>query len=186
MKNNIQKKFLLATLLSTLSFSSYAVSNMKPGLWEHSFVIKSESGKVEKALADLKKKLADMPPEQRKMMEEIMATKGLGISGKGNNVKVCISKAQAENLEIPQNPSQKCKTEVLEKTDTHVKMKFDCTGGSETSGTGEFTLTSPSSYTGAAVVNTKVKGTMERMEIDQKGKWLSAKCGNIKEVQINK
>lgn len=186
MKNKIQKKFLLATLLSILSFSSHAGSSMKPGLWEHSFVIKSDSGNVEKALADMKKKLASMPPEQRKMMEEIMATKGLGISGKGNNVIVCISKAQAENLEIPQNPGQKCKTEVLERTDTHVKMKFTCTGGSETSGSGEFTLTSPTSYTGTAVVNTKVKGVQERMDIDQKGKWLSVNCGNIKEVQINK
>ncbi len=186
MKNNIQKKFLLTALLSTLSFSSYAVSNMKPGLWEHSFVIKSDSGKVEKALADMKKKLADMPPEQRKMMEEIMASKGLGISGKGNNVKVCISKTQAENLDIPQNQGQNCKTEVIDRTDTHVKMKFTCTGGSETSGTGEFTLTSPTSYTGNALVNTKVKGAQERMDIDQKGKWLSANCGNIKEVQVNK
>lgn len=186
MKNNIQKKVLLTAILSTFSFSSYALSNMKPGLWEHSFVIKSDSGEVEKALADAKKKLASMPPEQRKMMEEIMASKGLGISDKGNNIKVCISKTQAENLDIPQNQGQNCKTEVLERTNTHVKMKFNCTGGSETSGNAEFTLTSPTSYTGVAVVNTKVKGAQEKMSLDQKGKWLSANCGNIKEIQANK
>ena len=127
-----------------------------------------------------------MPLEQRKMMEEIMASKGLGISSKGNNIKICISKMQAENLDIPQNPGENCVTKVLERTDTHVKMKFTCSGGSETSGTGEFTLTSPISYKGNAVVNTKVKDAQERMEINQLGKWLSSKCGNIKEAQFKK
>ena len=56
MKSHIQKTFIISILLSMLSFSAFAISNMKPGLWEHSFVIKSESGKVEKALNEMKKK----------------------------------------------------------------------------------------------------------------------------------
>lgn len=172
--------------LSLISSNTFALSKMKPGLWEHNFTIKSDSGQVEKAMAEMKKRLAEMPAEQRKMMEEMMASKGLGMSNKGNSLKVCISKAQAENMDIPQNQGQNCSQEVTERTDTTIKMKFNCTGGSETSGTGEFTLTSPTTYKGKAQVNTKVKGTIERMDIDQSGKWLSNDCGNIKEVGAKK
>lgn len=171
----------------TFGVSAFAApSGMRPGLWEHSFTIKSESGKVEKAMADLKTKMAQMSPDQRAMMEEVMAKQGLGINQQANSVKVCISKEQAENLEIPQGQNQNCTQEVVNRTAKTIKMKFDCKGLTETSGEGEFTLTSPTAYTGKSVINTTVKNKTDRMDMNQKGKWLSANCGEIKPITTKK
>ncbi len=182
----------ISTILSIilpLSFclSSFAAtSGMRPGLWEHSFTVKSQSGKVEKAMSDLKAKMAAMSPDQRKMMEEVMAKQGLGINQQANGVKVCISKEQAENLEIPQGQNQNCTQEVLERTAKTIKMKFDCPGITHTSGEGEFTLTSPTAYNGKSVINTTVNNKSDRMDMVQKGKWLSANCGEIKPIPTKK
>lgn len=171
----------------TFSLSVFAApSGMRPGLWEHSFTIKSQSGKVEKAMADLKTKMAQMSPDQRKMMEEVMAKQGLGLNQQVNSVKVCISKEQAENLEIPQGQNQNCTQEIINRTTKSIKMKFDCKGLAETSGEGEFTLTSPTAYTGKSVINTTVDHKADRMDMNQKGKWLSANCGEIKPITTKK
>jgi major membrane immunogen (membrane-anchored lipoprotein) len=180
-------KILTVIIPLTFTFSSHAAMNeMKPGLWENTFTIKSQSGKVEKAMADLKSKMASMPAEQRKMMEEMMAKQGLGVSQEANTVKVCISKEQAKNMEIPQGQNQNCTHEIVNRTNNSVKMKFDCKGTRETSGEGEFTLTSPTAYTGKSIVNTTLDGKQDRMDMTQKGKWLSSDCGEIKSLQSKK
>lgn len=181
----LKSTFAFVLALSTTSVFA-ANMNMKPGLWEHSFTIKSDSGQVEKGLADMKKSLEKMPPEQRKMMEEMMAKQGMGLSAKGTAVKVCISKEQAEKLDIPQNQDSNCKQEVLSRTQNSIKMKFTCTGDPSSSGEGEFTLKSPTAYVGKAVVNTDSKGKKDRLNMDQNGKWLSADCGNIQSVKMKK
>lgn len=163
-----------------------ASSAMRPGLWEHQFTIKSESGKIEKAMADLKVKMAKMPVDQRKMMEEVMAKQGLAVNQQLSSLKVCISKEQAENLEIPQGYNQNCTQEVISRTKDTIKMKFDCTGVAETHGVGEFTLTSPTAYTGKSLINSTVKNKTEHMVMSQKGKWISSKCGTIKPIPIKK
>lgn len=178
---------LYITISFTFCLSAYpANSGMKPGLWEHHFTIKSQSGKIENAMADLKVKMANMPVEQRKMMEDMMAKQGLGINHHANSVKVCISKEQAANLEIPQGQNQNCKNEVIKRTAKTIKIKFECKGISKSLGEGEFTLTSPTSYTGKSVVNMTVDNKPDRMNMDQKGKWLSANCGEIKPIPTEK
>lgn len=182
----------ISTVLSmliplTFSFSTFAApSAMKPGLWEHSFTIKSQSGKIEKSMAEFKIKMANMPAEQRKMMEEVMAKQGLGVNRQASSVKVCVTKEQAENLEIPQGQNQNCSNEVIKRTAKSIKMKFECIGISNSSGEGEFTLTSPTTYTGKSVINMTVDKKLDRMDMDQKGKWLSANCGEIKPFRVKK
>ncbi len=180
-------KILIFLISFAFTFSIHAALNeMKPGLWENSFTVKSESGKIEKAMADLKSKMASMPAEQRKMMEEVMAKQGLGVSQQANNVKVCISQEQAKNLEIPQGQNENCTHEIVKRTNNSVKMKFDCKGVRETSGEGEFTLTSPTAYNGKTIVHTTLNGKQDRMDMTQKGKWLSSDCGAIKPLQSKK
>lgn len=176
---------LLIPLIYTFSTHA-ALSEMKPGLWENSFTIKSESGKVEKAMSDLKSKMASMPAEQRKMMEEMMSKQGLGMNQQANSVKVCISKEQAKNMEIPQGQNQNCTNEIVNRTNNAVKMKFDCKGAKETSGEMEFVLTSPTAYNGKSIIYTKINGKQDRMDMSQNGKWLSSDCGEIKPFQRKK
>ena len=176
----------MAALL--FSVSANAANTMKPGLWEHSFKMKSASGKVEKAMVEMKKQLAAMPAEQRKMMEEMMAKQGLGLgdNDKGTSVKVCISKEQAEKMEFPRNEKENCSHEVLKRTANSVETKFVCEGNPKTEGTAAFTLLSSSSYDGKAVIDVTKDGKTDRMNMDSKGSWISSNCGKIKPQTVKK
>lgn len=179
-KSNI----LLLSMAFLTSYSLHAAKiQMKPGLWENTINIKSQSGKIESSLNDLKSKMASMPAEQRKMMEEVMAKQGLSVNQEASKIKVCISKEQAENLEIPQGENSDCRHEILKRTASSIKMRFNCTGETKASGEGEYTLLSPIAYKGKSIVNAVVNGKQDKMEMSQMGKWLSSDCGNIKSNQ---
>lgn len=146
-----------------------------PGLWEHSYSMKTESGMVEGAMSQL----ANLAPEQKAMMEQMMAAQGISLGPSGNTIRVCISKEDAERGEVPQMDSD-CTQKILHRSANTIKVGFSCTSDPPTRGEGEITFISPKAYTGKAVVQTTVQGVAEQMNIEQKGKWLSADCGNVK------
>ena len=174
----------LALVAASLALTTLGASaqSMKPGLWEHSFTMKSQSGQMEKGMADMQKQMASMPPEQRKMMEQMMAKNGVGMGAKANTVKVCISPEQAARMDIPQQDGH-CKQDITQRSGSTMKFKFSCAGQPPTSGEGEITFSSPTSYSSKSVVNTAVEGKPERMTMDQTGKWLAADCGALKPVK---
>lgn len=146
-----------------------------PGLWEHSYSMKTESGLVEGAMSQL----ANLAPEQRAMMEQMMTAQGISLGPKGNTIRVCISKEDAERGEVPQMDSD-CTQKILHRSANTIKVGFSCASDPPTRGEGEITFISPKAYTGKAVVQTIVQGVTEQMNIEQKGKWLSADCGDVK------
>ena len=62
---------LVAIALTAGSFIATA-QTMKPGLWEINNKMTTQSGEMEKGMAEMQKQLASMPPEQRKMMEDMI------------------------------------------------------------------------------------------------------------------
>jgi hypothetical protein len=177
---------ILAFFIFVFATNTNASSAMKPGLWQDDFTIKSKSGKIEKKLSDLKKKISALPPDQRKMMEAAMASQGAGLSLTNNSVKICISEEQAKNLNLPESSLTKCKPEEVGRTDNYVKLKFNCPGNPPSTGEGEFKLNSPTSYESRASINTFSDGNPETLNVNQKGTWLSADCGNIRSIRIKK
>ncbi|HET7595474.1 MAG TPA: DUF3617 domain-containing protein [Burkholderiales bacterium] len=169
----------VASALLLAGTSALAQTRMRPGLWEHSFTMKSQSGEMERSMADMHKQLASMPPEQRKQVEQMMAQQGMSMGANGRSVRMCITKEQAERDEFPQQEGN-CTQQVMQRTGNTIKVKFSCTGSPPTSGESEVTMASPTAYTGKSVVNTVVQGKPERMTMDQSGKWLAADCGNVK------
>lgn len=152
---------------------------IRPGLWEHTFTMKTQSGEMEQAMSQMQSQLANMAPEQRKMIEQMMAAQGVGIGPKGTTVKVCITEEDAARDFVPQSDDD-CRQEVIERTGNTIRLKFDCAGDPPSSGEGEVTFLNQEVYTGKATINTKVEGRPERMDMTQTGKWLSDDCGNIK------
>ncbi len=146
-----------------------------PGLWEHSYSIQTQSGLVEGALSQL----GNLAPEQKAMMEQMLAAQGVALGPTGNTIQVCISKEDAERNEVPQMDAD-CTQQVLKRTANTLRIRFRCASDPPTSGEGEITLISSKAYTGKAVVHTSVQGMSEQMNIEQKGRWLSADCGGIK------
>lgn len=172
-------------LLVALVAGSFAVSasaqELKPGLWEVTNKMKSASGEMEKATAEMQKEMAGMPPEQRKMMEDMMAKQGvkMGAGGPSEMVaKVCMTQEMIARNEIPAQQGN-CKTTSTPRTGNTLKMAFTCTNP-PSNGEGQYTIVSPEAYTTKMIMHTTAHGKSETMNMDASGKWLGADCGNIK------
>ena len=157
---------------------------LRPGLWEHTVSMKSQSGQMEAAMAQMQKSLASMTPEQRKQMEQMMAQQGVSMGPKGNTVKICISAGQADLDNIP--PQEGCTQNVQRTGPNTVAMTFSCKGAkgeAPTTGEGSMTFSGPTAYTGNFKVTSTTAGKPEQIDMAQAGKWLSADCGAIKPVR---
>lgn len=161
-----------------------AQEKMRPGLWEHSVKMKTQSGQMEAALAQAQQAMASMPPAQRKQMEQMMAAQGLGL-GSGpqgqTTVKVCITPEQAA---IDQIPQQEGCTQKMQRLDAStMKVTFSCKGErgeAPTSGEGTVKFDGPTAYSGNFKIKTSQGGKPEKIDMAQTGRWLSSDCGAIK------
>jgi hypothetical protein len=175
----MRKPCLPALMLSLLGCAAQAQQKIAPGLWEHRFTMKSQSGQAEAAQKQLQAQLAALPAAQRKQLEEMMAQSGVAMGTQGNTLKVCISKEDAEQDRLPQS-DDRCQQQSLQRNGNTLRFKFQCSGEPPTSGEGEFTISSPQAYSGRSTVNTVLMGRPERMELSTTGTWLSADCGKLK------
>jgi hypothetical protein len=93
----IQLLAAAALTLPAVAQAQGAAPKFRPGLWEHGYTMKSQSGQMEAAMKKMQDALAKMPPEQRKMMQDMMARQGMSIGGTGQTmaVKTCITPEQA-------------------------------------------------------------------------------------------
>ena len=172
-------------LLAGMAGGASAQQKMRLGLWEHSVNMKSQSGQMEAAMAEMQKSLASMPPEQRKQMEQMMAQQGVGMGPKGQTVKVCITKEQADLDNIPQQEG--CTQKVQRVDASTMKVAFSCKGGQgqpPSSGEGTITMQGPTAYTGQFKFKTQNQGKPEQIDMAQSGKWLSDNCGAIKPMPM--
>lgn len=176
-----------ALALLALAAQPAAAQSLKPGLWEINNKMQSSSGQVEKAMAEAQKQMAAMPPEQRKMMQDMMAKQGvsMGPAAGGNMaVKICMTKEMAERNELSAQQGD-CKTTNSPRSGNTMKMSFACTQP-PSSGEGTVTFVSPEAYTMKMTMKSMMQGKPETMTMDGGGKWLSADCGNIKPLAVPK
>jgi hypothetical protein len=179
--------FIVAAAVLGLA-SSAGAQTLKPGLWELTHKMQTSSGQMEQQMAQAQKQMANMPPEQRKMMEEMMARQGVkmgpGGPGGGTTMKICMTKEMVERNELPTQRGD-CKTTQQARTGNTMKVAFTCSNP-PSSGEGEITFAGPEAYSMKMVVNTSMQGKPEKVNMDGAGKWLSADCGTIKPVQVPK
>ena len=164
-------------LLASVAGGAQAQQKMRPGLWEHHISMKSQSGQMEAAMAEMQKSLASMPPEQRKQMEQMMAQQGVSLGPTGQTVKVCVTKEQAETDHLPQQEG--CTQNVQRINASTMKVSFNCKGGPgepPSSGEGTVTMQGPTAYSGQFRLTTQNQGKPERIDMTQSGKWLSERC----------
>lgn len=174
------KTLFTLTLAGLIAYPAQAQEVlMQPGLWQNSFTMTSQSGEMELALKEMQKQMAEMPPEQRKMMEQMLASQNMQIGKNNHSVNICVSEKQASAGYLPQENSN-CEQEIVERSGNTLKMAFTCPGNPPSRGTSEVTFTSSSSFTSTSTVNTMVEGKPERMIIEQTGKWLSSDCGDLR------
>ena len=169
---------LFASALALVTLHAAAQTQV-PGLWEHSFKMKSQDAETDKALADMQKQMAAMAPEQRKQIEQMMASRGMSMGAQGTVLKVCVTKEDVARKAEPQF-REGCTQQVVQRTASSMKVKFECTQPQPMSGEGEMSFTSDKAYTGKSTVMSQANGKAQQMTIEMAGKWLAADCGDIK------
>lgn len=142
---------------------------------------------------EMKKQYANMPPEQRKVIDQMMeqqgikvtddgvdmTSQGLQISKDGTVLKACITQQQIDSGKLP-TPADNCEQKVVQSSPTTLKMTYVCKGDNPFKGESDIVFQNAKSYTGKGKFTTTVDDKSETYSAAQNGKWLSSDCGNIK------
>ncbi len=171
-----------------------AQAQQKPGLWEISSKMAgggADADKIAKAQAQMQAQMAAMSPEQRKMMEGVMAKNGVqmgaGGPGGGMTMKVCLTEDMIKRgqMSTGQAAQHGCTSTMSPRVGNTMKMSYTCTQP-PSSGEGTFTFNGPESYTMQMNTRAMRGGTEHQMSMQATGRWLGADCGNIKPIAIPK
>lgn len=172
---------LLAVPLALATTLVAAEPRLKAGLWEHAITVRSESGQVEKAMADAQAQIAKLPPERRREIEQMMAARGISVGASGSTtttVRVCLTAAKAERGNVPVQVGD-CRQNVVAQDNEVSKLTFACLTTPPSTGTGELRVLSPTSTLATARIDTTVNGKSDRIETTQRGAWLADDCGSV-------
>ena len=136
----------LVPLALAVSCGLGAAQTLQPGLWEiQSQMQGATGGRMAGAMEQMNQQMAAMSPEQRKMVQDMMAKQGVQMGGPagdgGMRVKVCMSKEMAERNEIPAERRGDCKHTQSPRVGNTMKYSFTCTNP-PSSGEGEVTFLS--------------------------------------------
>ena len=182
---NTSRPIAVAGLALLLASGAAWAQSTKPGLWE----IQHKMGgnpEMDKAMAEMQKQLASMPPAQRKQMEAMMGKNGMGVApGGGFSLKVCITPEMAARAEMPSQTEGHCTNTITSRSASALKMKFVCTNP-PSSGEGTYVFNGDKAYTMKMVMQSARNGKPETMTVEGQGKWLSTDCGTVKPIAMPK
>ncbi len=180
------KNFLTMFAAALAAFMALPASaqTTRPGLWEITSKM-SGNPEMEQAMAQMQKQMASMPPEQRKMMEDMMAKQGMavGVGANGFSTKICVTKEMADRKELPVQQEGDCNNTISERSSTGAKMTYSCTNP-PSSGEGRITFNGDTGYTMKMKIDTKVQGKTQTTQLEGVGKFLAADCGNVKPIAV--
>ena len=168
---------IAATLLAAAPLAAGAQS-LKPGLWEIHH--KSDNPQMAGGMAEMRQQMAQMPPEQRKQMEAMLAQQGVKMApgaGGATAMQVCLTKEMVERNDIPMQDG--CRVTQQQRSGSTMKMAYACTNP-PSSGEGQVTFNGPESYTSRMTVRSMAQGRSDTTTMESDGKWLKSDCGNVR------
>ncbi len=177
----------IAYLLLTTFAACASAQSMKPGLWEISTQMKG-SGQTGDAMAQAQKQMESMPPEQRKLMQDMMAKQGVQMgtsAGGGMTIKICMTQDMVDRNDIARGQQNDCTHTNSPRSGNTMKFSYVCTKP-PSSGEGQVTFTSPEAYSTKMTSTTTVRGAPEKMEMQSNGRWLGTNCGSVKPLAMPK
>ncbi|WP_158218849.1 DUF3617 family protein [Roseateles aquatilis] len=170
---------LVAGLLLAAAAIPSSAQDIKPGLWElkqRPQLDPQRQAQMEQA----QKQIAAMPPEQRKMMEQMMSQRGVSLDLGQNGaitIKSCVSKEQAERALMPKTEG-KCSHDMKRSGDKMIGS-FRCTDPAS-EGETEVTFAGPDRYTTKSEIRSQRGGKTETIRSTGEARWLGSDCGNLK------
>lgn len=169
---------LVIPCAAALASLPVAAQALKPGLWE--VQNKVNNAEMAQAMAQMQQQLKDMPPEQRKQMEAMMAQRGMrmtpGAAG-AMAMQVCMTPEMVERNEMPIRDG--CRMTQQQRSGNTMKMAFTCSKP-PSSGEGQVTFASPEAYSSRMTVKVQEGGRTETTTMEGSGRWLKADCGSVK------
>jgi hypothetical protein len=165
------------TILCCAALPAFA-QPLKPGLWELSNRIASASPETMAVMAAAQQQMANMAPEQRKAMEQMMARHGVSMNlGEDGGVKLtyCMTPEMAEKQELPSGQPGQCST-TRTPVPGGVNVTFNCTRP-PSNGSGQVIFNGDTAYSMRMNVNSSAHGKPQSMLVEGSGRWISADCG---------
>lgn len=150
-------------------------TQLLPGLWEFSSDKLEVDGMAMPGMADMLEQMNDLPPEQRAMMEDMLAAQGIAL-GEGG-VRMCLSEAQVSSRELPFQNQPGCTQQVDEQTDDVWRFRFECP---DAKGQGESRLISAREVTSTIETEYSVGDQQGTSRMQSNGRWLGEDCGTLK------
>jgi hypothetical protein len=177
--------FCVAAVVCGLFAAAAAQANpgLTPGLWEHKTTMKTNDPQTQQAMAEAQKAMASLPPEQRRQMEQMLASQGIrmspGAGGSGGiSLQVCLTTEQAARQEVPPM-DDKCTQRITGRTPKSMTFSIECPA-ERTRGEGEVTFTSPKAFDGRFKMQQLQDGKPVQMESTLTARWLAADCGKVR------
>lgn len=172
----------LSSLILLASAAGVSAQSMKPGLWEITNHVQSGGKDMTAAMAQMQKQMAAMPPEQRKMVQDMMAKQGvqMGAGGAGGlSIRMCLTQEMVDRNEVAPKQQGDCTHTTSPRVGGTMKYAFQCTKPAS-SGQGEVTFSSPEAYS----MKMSMTSAERKMDMQATGKWLASNCGDIKPIQV--
>ena len=158
--------------------ASGQVAPIKPGLWQ----IQMERETNGQKGPEMSERLKNVPPELRAQVEASL--KKRGIEGSGNTVKVCQTREMLDQSKFL-NPLPDCKTTYSTRTNSSWKSHTSCSQNHMESDS-EITFSGSENYISKTTATIQSEGQTNTTHITKTAKWLSADCGDIKPISMDK
>lgn len=157
------------------AMASAQAQQLLPGLWELSSDNMQVNGQQMPPLQEMLGQLDSLPAEQRRMLEEAMAGKGVQAAGQG--LRVCLSEAQVKAQQLPLQDAQSgCTQEITESSERLWKFRFHCP---DAEGEGETRIVSEREFVTRLDSRFNAGGQAGSSRMETRARWLGADCGEL-------
>lgn len=167
----------MVTLMCAMGATTLAQAQMlQPGLWELTTSNMEVEGQPMPDMQMMLSQLRSLPPEQRAMMEQMLAKQGITVAG--NGIRSCLTAEQVKTNDIPlQDPQSGCTQRITERKGNIWKFSFSCP---KAQGAGQATFLSDREFTTQVAGTFNANGTVQKGSMQTRAQWLGANCGSVK------
>jgi len=167
----------------TATVAQAAPPNLKPGLWEMEMEgsrgnQRTDSAQMQAAMEQMRAKLAQMPPEQRRMIEQQMGQMGFSPSQKGLGMRVCMTADDIKREQIPLN-EKGCDSKVVTRSASRWVADITCRDPQMT-GTAEAVFDSATAYRVSMKGQVTEEGRTLPFSMKMQWKYVGSDCGSVK------
>lgn len=169
-------KWPVVALACALSAPFAQAQMLQPGLWEMTTSNMQVDGKALPDMQVMLGQLKMLPPEQRAMMEGVLANQGITLGG--NGIRSCLTPEQVRTNDIPlQDPKSGCTQKITERNGNVWKFQFSCP---KAQGAGQAQFLSDREFLTTVSGTFNASGAQQKGSMNTRAVWLGNDCGTVK------